>query len=108
MVSVAGRQKVARVYGDRVWKGRSLSQPEPFLSIPLVYERSYGGSYRVQPDGPLWTFWDYERDRWAADKGMRLDHLLLSPDMNQQLVKGGVDRAVRGEESRFVEMERSA
>jgi hypothetical protein len=55
MVSVAGRQKVARVYGERVWKGRGLSHPEPFLSLPLVYERSFGGSYRLAPDGPLFA-----------------------------------------------------
>jgi hypothetical protein len=53
MVSVAGRKQIAQVHGDRVWKGRSLSSPEPFLSIPLVYECSFGGSYRATADGPL-------------------------------------------------------
>jgi len=53
MVSVAGRKQIAQVHGDRVWKGRSLSHPEPFLSMPLVYERAFGGSYRTTPDGPL-------------------------------------------------------
>jgi exodeoxyribonuclease-3 len=41
---------------------------------------------RLQPEGPLWTFWDYERNRWPLDKGIRLVH-------------GGVDRWVRGEEN---------
>ncbi len=45
------------------------------------------------------TFWDYERDRWRDDKGMRLDHFLLSPDLAQRLAGGGVDRWVRGEEN---------
>jgi exodeoxyribonuclease-3 len=53
----------------------------------------------LQPEGPLWTFWDYKRDRWQADKGMRLDHLLLSPEMSARLTGGGVDRWVRGEEN---------
>ena len=53
----------------------------------------------LHPDGPLWTFWDYERDRWTANKGMRLDHFLLSPTMCDRLVDGGVDRGVRGEEN---------
>lgn len=35
---------------------------------------------KLHPDGPLWTFWDYKRERWPADKGMRLDHFLLSPE----------------------------
>ena len=51
----------------------------------------------LQPEGPLWTFWDYLRGRWPADKGMRLDHLLLSPNLAGTLKGGGVDRWVRGE-----------
>src|SRR5258708_14472657 len=53
----------------------------------------------AQPEGPLWTFWDYERNRWPLDKGMRLDHFLLSPTARDRLVHGGVDRWVRGEEN---------
>lgn len=52
MVSVAGRQQVVRIYGDRTWKGRALSDPQPFLSIPLVYERAYGGGYEPAPGQP--------------------------------------------------------
>jgi len=52
----------------------------------------------LQPDGPLWTFWGYLRHRWPNDKGMRLDHLLLSPDLAGRLVAAGVSRATRGEE----------
>ena len=44
------------------------------------------------------TFNIYKRDRWPADKGMRLDHFLLSPAIAERLVEGGVDRSVRGEE----------
>jgi hypothetical protein len=54
---------------------------------------------KLQPEGPLWTFWDYKRERWPLDKGMRLDHFLLSPAMSQILADGGVDRRVRGEEN---------
>ena len=54
---------------------------------------------KLQPEGPLWTFWDYKRERWPLDKGMRLDHFLLSPEMSQLLADGGVDRRVRGEEN---------
>jgi hypothetical protein len=49
-----------------------------------------------KPEG---TFWDYERNRWPLDKGMRLDHFLLSPTVCDRLVHGGVDRWVRGEEN---------
>ncbi len=54
---------------------------------------------KLQPEGPLWTFWDYKRERWQADKGMRLDHFLLSPPLADRLVAGGMDRWVRGEEN---------
>jgi hypothetical protein len=51
-VSVAERRKVIRVFGDRQWKGNTsgFSKPEPFESMPLVYERAFGGSHKL-PDG---------------------------------------------------------
>jgi exodeoxyribonuclease-3 len=52
----------------------------------------------LQPYGPLWTFWGYLRHRWPNDKGMRLDHLLLSPELAGRLVAAGISRATRGEE----------
>ena len=47
---------------------------------------------------PIYTFWDYKRNRWPRDAGLRLDHLLLSPALAPRLSKAGVDREVRGEE----------
>ena len=47
----------------------------------------------------MYTFWDYMRNRWPRDEGLRLDHLLLSPDVATRLKDAGVDRAVRGEEN---------
>ena len=52
--------------------------------------------YGRHPTGPVYTFWDYKRDRWARDAGLRLDHLLLSPMLAKRLVDAGVDRDVRG------------
>jgi exodeoxyribonuclease-3 len=47
----------------------------------------------------MYTFWDYKRNRWRRDAGLRLDHLLLSPALAPRLHKAGVDRKVRGEEA---------
>jgi exodeoxyribonuclease-3 len=47
---------------------------------------------QVHPTGPLWTFWAYLRNRWPNDKGLHLDHLLLTPDLAERLVEAGVDR----------------
>jgi exodeoxyribonuclease-3 len=47
----------------------------------------------------MFTFWDYKRNRWPRDAGLRLDHLLLSPALASRLREAGVDRPVRGAES---------
>jgi DNA polymerase-1 len=46
----------------------------------------------------MYTFWDYLRNRWPRDAGLRLDHLLLSPATAKRLKDAGVDRDVRGKE----------
>ena len=51
----------------------------------------------LHPADPMYTFWDYKRDRWRRDAGLRIDHLLLSPPLASRLAQAGVDRDVRGE-----------
>ncbi|HTV24729.1 MAG TPA: DUF2169 domain-containing protein [Polyangiaceae bacterium] len=51
-VSVAERKKVVRVLGDRVWLPGGHSSPEPFESIPLTFERAFGGQHEWSPDEP--------------------------------------------------------
>lgn len=51
---------------------------------------------KLHPDERIYTFWDYFRNAWGRDAGLRLDHLLLSPSVAPRLVQAGVDRAVRG------------
>jgi hypothetical protein len=54
MVSVAGRRKVIRVFGDRAWRsGGSFTRPEPFQSVPLVFERAFGGTHQLSDRGPI-------------------------------------------------------
>ena len=52
----------------------------------------------MHPDAPMYTFWDYKRNRWQRDAGLRIDHLLLNPKAARRLVEAGVDREVRGVE----------
>lgn len=56
LFEVAGRSKVLRVTGDRFWTQGLLrvtaSPPLPFVSMPIVYERAYGGTHRLHPDRP--------------------------------------------------------
>ena len=48
------------------------------------------------PGERIYTFWDYFRNAYARDAGLRIDHLLLSPAVADRLVAAGVDRDVRG------------
>ena len=88
------------IYQTRSLDNNALVQPQSRQAFARLLSQGWTDALRrLHPDGPLWTFWDYERDRWAANKGMRLDHFLLSPTMCDRLVDGGVDRGVRGEEN---------
>jgi len=88
------------IYPARSLDDNALIQPESRQAFSrLLAQGRTDALRRLHPEGPLWTFWDYKRERWPADKGMRLDHLLLSPDMSERLVDGGVDRWMRGEEN---------
>jgi exodeoxyribonuclease-3 len=48
------------------------------------------------PDERIYTFWDYFRDHYGRDRGLRIDHLLLSPTLKPRLFDAGVDREIRG------------
>lgn len=47
----------------------------------------------------MFTFWDYMRDAWTRNAGMRIDHLLVNRSLVEQLVNAGIDRRVRGLEN---------
>lgn len=53
MLAVANRRKIVRVFGERHWEngiaGLRMAAPEPFESMPLVYERAFGGIHEVDP-----------------------------------------------------------
>jgi len=88
------------IYPTRSLDNNALIQPESRQAFARLLAQGWTDALRtLQPDGPLWTFWDYKRERWPANKGMRLDHFLLSPQIAERLLEGGVDRWVRGEEN---------
>ena len=88
------------IYPTRSLDDNALIQPESRALFARLLAQGWTDALRkLQPERPLWTFWDYKRERWPKDKGMRLDHFLLSPAIADRLVNGGVDRWVRGEEN---------
>jgi exodeoxyribonuclease-3 len=91
---------VQDIYPTRSLDKNALIQPASRRAYARLLSQGWTDSLRtLQPEGPLWTFWDYKRERWPAGKGMRLDHLLLAPDLAGRLTGGGVDKWVRGEEN---------
>lgn len=88
----------ADIYATRSWARDALLQPRSRQAwARLVAQGWTDGLRAIHPSAPLYTFWDYKRDRWARDAGLRLDHLLVSPTLVPRLRDGGVDRQVRGE-----------
>jgi exodeoxyribonuclease III len=90
----------ADIYPTRSLDNNALVQPESRKAFARLLAQGWTDALRtLHPHGPLWTFWDYKFERWPNDKGMRLDHLLLSPKIAGSLKDGGVDRWARGEEN---------
>jgi exodeoxyribonuclease III len=88
------------IYPTRSLDNNALVQPSSREAFERLLRQGWTDCLRwLHPSGPLWTFWDYKFERWQADKGMRLDHLLLSPELASLLMDAGVDRWVRGEDN---------
>jgi exodeoxyribonuclease-3 len=86
------------IYPTRSLDNNALIQPKSRQAFNGLLAQGWTDALRtLQPNGPLWTFWDYKFERWPKDKGMRLDHFLLSSTIKGKLTGGGVDRWVRGE-----------
>lgn len=89
----------ADIYQPNSWTGDALVDPAARTAFQRLGDQGWTDALRaVHPDDPPWTFWSYLRQRWPSDKGLRLDHLLLSPDLAPRLIDAGVDREVRGAE----------
>ena len=87
------------IYPTNSWKNDALIQPESRASFRKLVGRSWTDALRhLHPDERIYTFWHYMRGRWERDAGLRLDHLLLSPNLRDRLADAGVDRDVRGRE----------
>ncbi len=52
----------------------------------------------IHPTGPVYTFWDYQAGAWQRNKGIRIDHLLLSPEAADRLRTVGIDKYTRAED----------
>jgi exodeoxyribonuclease III len=87
------------IYPTKSWANDALLQPESRAAFRRLLDQGWIDAIRaLHPSEPMYTFWDYKRDRWRRDAGLRLDHLLLSAPLAARLAEAGVDRNVRGRE----------
>jgi len=87
------------IYPTTSWKDDALIQPESRAAFRKLLGRSWTDAVRhLHPSERIYTFWHYMRDQWQRDAGLRLDHLLVSPNLRDRLADAGVDRDVRGRE----------
>jgi exodeoxyribonuclease-3 len=90
---------VLDIYPTTSWDNDALIQPKSRAAFQSLVAQGWTDAIRtLHPSKPMFTFWDYKRNRWSRDAGLRLDHLLLSPALSPRLKKAGVDRLARGEE----------
>lgn len=87
------------IYNPRSWLKDALLQPESRECFERLLAQGWTDALRARyPDERIYTFWDYFRQHWQKNSGLRIDHLLLSPDLAPRLQDAGVDRWVRGQE----------
>src|SRR5262245_24587144 len=85
------------IYSTKSYDKNALVQPQSRAAFHNILAQGWVDAIRtLHPDAPMYTFWDYMRNRWPRDAGLRLDHLLLSAETARRLVGAGVDRDARG------------
>lgn len=85
------------IYPTRSYDDNALVQPESRAAFRRLLDQGWLDALRkVFPEEQLFTFWDYRRNRWQRDAGLRLDHILLSRKLTRRLEGAGIDRGVRG------------
>jgi len=87
------------IYQTTSYAKNALVQPRSRAQYRALLDQGWTDALRKRhPDAVIYTFWDYMRNRWDRDAGLRLDHLLLSKQLARKLTDAGVDKAVRGAE----------
>ncbi len=85
------------VYRPERWVDDALFRPETREAFQALLAQGWIDAIRaLYPDETIYTYWDYFRNAFGRDAGLRIDHFLLSPDVAPRLRSAGVDRHVRG------------
>ena len=85
------------IYLTTSYKDNALVQPGPREQFRRLQEEGWTDALRkLHPDETIYTFWDYMRNRWERDAGLRLDHFLISKKLVKKLKGGGLMKMMRG------------
>ncbi|MDF2455554.1 MAG: xthA [Cytophagaceae bacterium] len=85
------------VYKPERWVDDALFRPEVRKAFKNLVAQGWTDAIReLHPNEIIYTFWDYFRNAYGRNAGLRLDHFLLSPDLAKRLKKAKVDKEVRG------------
>lgn len=87
------------VYKPERWLDDALFRPEVREAYRELVGQGWTDALRAfHPGERIYTFWDYLRNSWSRDAGLRIDHLLVSPSLSDRLVGAGVHKEIRGRE----------
>ncbi|WP_343564815.1 exodeoxyribonuclease III [Kiloniella sp. b19] len=88
------------VYNPKLFEKDALTQPESRARFRTLLNLGYTEAWRsLHRESHVYSYWDYTKRAYEHDNGIRIDHLLLSPQAADLLVKCEIDKAPRGEES---------
>jgi exodeoxyribonuclease-3 len=84
------------IYNPKSWRKDALLQPETRAAYQRLLAQGWTDALRAhRPKESIYTFWDYFRNHWQRNSGLRIDHLLLSEEL--VLLDANVDKWVRGQ-----------
>jgi exodeoxyribonuclease-3 len=85
------------VYKPERWVKDALFRPEVRKEFKTLVDQGWTDAIRkLYPKEVIYTFWDYFRNAYERNAGLRIDHFLLSPSIKKKLIAAGVDKEVRG------------
>lgn len=85
------------VYKPERWVKDALFLPEVRTAFKTIVDKGWTDALRkLYPEEKIYTYWDYFRNAYSRDAGLRIDHFLLNAPMAKRLQKAGVDKHVRG------------
>jgi exodeoxyribonuclease III len=84
-------------YDPKAWAEDALFQPESRAALRRIEFEGYTDAFRAcHSETHQYTFWDYQAGAWQKDHGIRIDHILLSPQATDRLKACKIDKHVRG------------